>query len=61
MPVPLEEGCQIELVIPGPLRIGPELTTVEVGGQFGPVVEAIFTIDASRNMIKIVNACSSYR
>jgi hypothetical protein len=43
------------------LKIGPELTTVEVGGQFGPVVEAIFTIDASRNMIKIVNACASYR
>ena len=48
-------------MIPDPLKIGPELTTVEVGGQFGPMVEAIFTIDASRNMIKIVNACASYR
>ena len=51
MPVPLEEGCKIELAIPEPLEIGRELTTVEVGGQFGPVKEAYITIDKTRNMI----------
>ena len=61
LPVPLEEGCKIELTIPAPLGIGPELTSVEVGGQFGAVKEALLTIDASQNMIKIQNACESYR
>ena len=61
LPVPLEEGCQIELTIPAPLEIGPELTAIDVGGQFGSVREASITFDASLNIIKIRNACLSYR
>lgn len=40
LPVPLNKGCQIDLFIPKPLSIGPDLATVTIGGLFGSLREA---------------------
>lgn len=61
MPLPLDAGCQIDLFIPKPLVIGESLTRVMISGMFGSLREADITLDASRNLIKIDNACMSYR
>ena len=61
LPLPLNRGCQIDLFIPKPFFIGSEFTSVTIGGLFGPIREAIFTIDATRNLIKIDGACLTYR
>jgi len=37
------------------------LTRVMISGMFGSLREADITLDASRNLIKIDNACMSYR
>ena len=61
VPLPLDAGCQIDVFIPKPLVIGESLTRVMISGMFGSLREADITIDASRNLIKIDNACMSYR
>jgi hypothetical protein len=61
LPVPLNAGCQIDLYIPKPLFIGPGLSIVIIGGQFGSVREAQFILDADQNLIKIAGACPNYR
>ena len=61
MPLPLNEGCQIDLYLPRPLFIGPDLTSVVVGGMFGSLRDVPYTLDASRNLVKIAGACRSYR
>ena len=60
LPVPLQDGCKVELTIPAPLGIGPELTEIEVEGQFGARRLARFTIDANLNLITILDACTQY-
>ena len=59
--MPLNSGCQIDLYIPEPLVIGPELTRVVISGMFGSLRDAEITLDASSNVIKIDGACQTYR
>ena len=61
MPVPLNAGCLIDVFIPKPLSIGPELSQVTVGGMFGSLRPARINIDATNNKIKIDGACLSFR
>ena len=53
LPLPLNRGCQIDLYIPDPLFIGAEFVDITIGGMFGQVRPAVFTIDATSNLIKI--------
>ena len=53
LPLPLNRGCQIDLYIPDPLFIGAEFVEVTIGGMFGNYRSAIFTVDATSNLIKI--------
>ena len=61
LPLPLNRGCQIELYIPQPLFIGADLLDITIGGLFGSLRQATFTVDATRNLVKIDRACLSYR
>ena len=61
LPLPLNEGCQVDLYIPRPLFIGPDLTSVKIGGMFGSKRQAFFSLDTTRNLIKIDQACMNYR
>ena len=61
LPLPLNADCKIDLFIPEPLAIGADFEHVKVGGMFGPLRDATFTVDATRNLIKIDRACLSYR
>ena len=50
----------MEITIPKPLTIGPELTQIYLSGIFGIFREAEFVIDAKQNKIKISNACLGF-
>ena len=47
LPLPLNAGCVIDLYLPPPLFIGPDLKSVEISGMFGQLREADVTLDAS--------------
>ena len=47
LPLPLNRGCKIDLYIPEPLFIGADFENVKVGGMFGPLRDATFTVDAT--------------
>ena len=60
-PLPLNRGCQVDLYIPKPLFIGADLVDIKIGGMFGSLRQATYSIDATNNLIKIDQACLSYR
>jgi len=54
LPVPLEEGCSIEIIVPNQLLIGKQLSTIELGGMFGfGMEEKKFTFEAHKRQIFI--------
>ena len=61
VPLPLNPGCQIDIFLPKPLKIGAEMNRVIIGGLFGSIRDADIRLDTSRNLIQIDNACRSYR
>jgi len=61
LPLPLNAGCKIDVLIPKPLVIGPEMTRVTISGLFGSIRDAEITLDAELNRIHVQNACLSYR
>ena len=61
VPLPLNAGCQIDITLPETLRLGAEMDRVIIGGMFGSVRDADISLDASRNLIHIDNACRTYR
>ena len=61
VPLPLNAGCQIELTIPKPLFIGPDLTRVQIAGMFGSIRQPNLALDADNGIINIDGACPSYR
>ena len=56
----MNAGCLLDLVLPKPLTIGPDLTEIYLSGIFGFYRDAEYIIDADENKIKISNACNSY-
>ena len=60
LPLPLNAGCYVDLYIPSPLFIGPELTDIKISGMFGSLRNADVTADADQNLIIINDACPQY-
>ena len=61
VPLPLNRGCKIDIVLPSPLKLGAEMNEVIIGGLFGSIRSADMTLDPDRNLIEIYNACRMYR